>query len=359
MRFLAISGKTTKSLPRRTRNLQVLVDRYHFRFPSRRYNGKLWNEFQYVLGRRGPFPGAVPVCVCLIRNAEPFVELFIEHHQKSGFEHFLFIDNGSTDATIDLIAQYSGTTVWVTQLEFPRFAALARGAAVTAMTPENWVLILDSDELLRLPYDTAGADIQYATEYMDRHGYTAMIGQQLDLFRNGPLVESTEPVRRIQGGNWWCLPSDITREDVRSEIRWYGNIVANDQIQYLRGGIRKRLFGTNVTLTKVPLINSGKGVQYYGSHRARKAHFADTNCAVEHYLINSTLFAKAREHGYRHGSHNYSTFYGQIRDRLRDGGVDINEPDAISYQDCAELSGTPLVVVSESYRRDLPGKTDR
>src|ERR671921_2358140 len=122
------------------------------------------------------------VLVCLMRNGRPYVKSFVEHHFSLGIKHLFFLDNGSTDGTIEALKGYENVTVLQTGLPFKRYEVSIRQYLVKRFGREGrWCLYADIDELFDYPYsDVVGLDSLLG--YLNERSYTAVVAQMLDMF---------------------------------------------------------------------------------------------------------------------------------------------------------------------------------
>src|ERR671920_1791264 len=63
------------------------------------------------------------VLVCLVRDGRPYVKSFVEHHTSISVKHMFFLDNGSTDGTVEALKEYDNVTVLRSTLPFRRYKA--------------------------------------------------------------------------------------------------------------------------------------------------------------------------------------------------------------------------------------------
>jgi glycosyltransferase involved in cell wall biosynthesis len=61
------------------------------------------------------------VVLCLLRNGRPYVRSFAEHYASLGAKHLVFLDNGSTDGTVEALREYDNVTVLRSTLPFKRY----------------------------------------------------------------------------------------------------------------------------------------------------------------------------------------------------------------------------------------------
>src|SRR3712207_5935632 len=46
------------------------------------------------------------IVVCLVRDGRPYIRSFVEHYSSMGVKHLVFLDNGSTDGTVEALRKY-------------------------------------------------------------------------------------------------------------------------------------------------------------------------------------------------------------------------------------------------------------
>ena len=61
------------------------------------------------------------VVVCLVRDGRQYVKSFVEHYLSLGAKHIFFLDNGSTDGTVEALENHDNVTVLRSTLSFKRY----------------------------------------------------------------------------------------------------------------------------------------------------------------------------------------------------------------------------------------------
>src|SRR5438046_3032170 len=56
------------------------------------------------------------IVVCIVRNGEEYIKAFIKHYLSLNVDHIVFLDNGSTDQTLDIARRYARVTILRTRL---------------------------------------------------------------------------------------------------------------------------------------------------------------------------------------------------------------------------------------------------
>jgi hypothetical protein len=126
------------------------------------------------------------------RNEQLRLPAFLRHYRNIGVQRFFFVDNASSDGSVEYLRQQPDVHVFGTDDSF----RAARGGTVWLNTllarfgVGRWCVTVDVDELLCYPgSETAG--LEPLTRYLDRHGYEAMPCQLLDLYPDGPIRDCT------------------------------------------------------------------------------------------------------------------------------------------------------------------------
>ena len=226
------------------------------------------------------------VVVCLVRDGSPWVKPFVEHYSSLGVKHLFFLDNGSTDDTVEALTSYENVTVLRTGAPFREYQHPMRRYLIERFCRGRWSLCVDIDEFFDYPYSDI-VRLDALLGYLNRNSYTAVVAQMLDMF---PQEVSTgregnpEAFSRESHGFY-----DISNLEVQS-IQEHpscppDNTYASDEIEFFKAGIRGTVFGVNTALTKHPLVFSDGKVRPVdpGVHWVGNARVADLTCVLYHY----------------------------------------------------------------------------
>src|SRR5215204_2456382 len=130
------------------------------------------------------------VVVCLVRDGRPYVKSFVEHYTSMGAKHLFFLDNGSTDGTVEALKEYDTVTVFRSTLPFKRYQVPMRQYLVERFGGGRWCLCVDIDELFDYPYSDV-VSLSSFLSYLNNNSYTAVIAQMLDMFPEESLSEAS------------------------------------------------------------------------------------------------------------------------------------------------------------------------
>jgi glycosyltransferase involved in cell wall biosynthesis len=119
----------------------------------------------------------ISICVLLaVRNEAPYLRYLLPRLADDDLD-VVVIDNGSTDATPELLTAYRDRPVVLThKLPYLGYFSLGQQLsakqALIAQLPHQWVVHQDADEMLH--HDTPGLGLRAAIEEADAAGYNAL-----------------------------------------------------------------------------------------------------------------------------------------------------------------------------------------
>lgn len=199
-----------------------------------------------------------------VRNEALRLPHFLDHYRRLGVSHFLFVDNGSTDGTPDLLRDQPDTSVWTTSHSYrlSRFGLDWLTWLQIRHAHNHWCLTLDADEILIYPHwDTR--DLRALTSWLARQGQMSFGAMMLDLYPKGPLHQQAyhpgdDPFATL---NWFDAGNHCLQVQERMHNLW------------IQGGVRSRMFfgddpRRGPTLTKVPLVRWNRRYAYVNSTHA-------------------------------------------------------------------------------------------
>src|ERR671912_2732339 len=121
------------------------------------------------------------IVVCVVRDGRPYVRSFIEHYFSLGAKHIVFLDNGSTDETVEALKNYENVTVLHTGLLYKHYNVAMKRYLIERFGRGRWTLSVDIDELFEYPYSNV-VSLKALLRYLNEHSYTAVVTYMLDMF---------------------------------------------------------------------------------------------------------------------------------------------------------------------------------
>src|SRR5829696_8135354 len=297
------------------------------------------------------------VLVCLVRNGRPYVNSFVEHHTSMGIKHLFFLDNGSTDGTIEALKEYDNVTVLRTGLPFKRYEVSIRQYLVERFGRENrWCLYADIDELFDYPYSDV-ISLDSLLRYLNERSYTAVAAQMLDMFPEEPLSgRASNPDEPLKERHRFYDISNVKKMSIKEHPLTRHNTYESDDIEFFYGGAFETLFDCIPPwLTKwAPTFSDGKLKHFtHDVHRLDDARVADLTCVLFHYKFLDEYFHKqaasaVREENYVGNSRQYKK-YLQVLESTP--SLQVKRESAGELRSINDLVENGFLVVSEEYMR--------
>ena len=271
-------------------------------------------------------PNAI-LCFSTVRNEAIRLPYFLEHHRKLGVDHFLFVDNQSSDGTADYLSRQPDVSLWTTpdSYRLSRFGVDWLTVLQVRHGHGRWCLTLDADEILIYPFhDTR--PLPALTEWLDRRGIASFGALMLDMYPKGPLGQQPyapggDPTLALQ---WFDAGNYMIQKKNDLENLW------------IQGGPRARLFFADTprrapTMGKVPLVKWNRRYVYVSSthsllprrlnHVYNEAGGEWASGVLLHTKFLNTIAAKSAEEKQRREHFANSDLYEGYYDSL------MNDPD--------------------------------
>ncbi|GGX40216.1 hypothetical protein GCM10007385_04430 [Tateyamaria omphalii] len=201
------------------------------------------------------------MCFSTLRNEAIRLPFFLDYYREMGINHFLIVDNDSTDGSLDYLVQQPDVSVWSTKAGYKRarFGVDWLNWLQMKYGHDHWTLVVDPDEFLVYPFcDTR--PLRALTDWLDASSIKSFSAMLLDMYPKGRLDE--QPYTAGQN------PIDIAS--------WFdsGNytITKNEKLGnlWIQGGPRARVFFPDEperapALNKIPLVRWDRRYAYASS----------------------------------------------------------------------------------------------
>lgn len=196
-----------------------------------------------------------------VRNEKIRLPYFLEYYRNLGVQHFLFVDNESTDGTTEYLREQPDVSVWWTRSGYKnaRFGMDWLGWLLFRYGHDHWCLTLDPDEFLIYPHcDTR--PLPALTDWLDESNRRAFPAMLLDMYPKGPLDEELYQ----EGKN----PFEIARWFDPANYSIHKNPIYDNL--WIQGGPRIRTFFaldpiSGPALNKIPLVRWNRRYTYISS----------------------------------------------------------------------------------------------
>jgi len=133
-----------------------------------------------------------PVVISVVKNELNRLGDFYRHYREAGIERFAIIDNGSTDGSLEYLCDQSDTLVLSIESQFEwrlKHGWITRAIDLIGRGRDVWYIYVDADE--HIVFDSADDTFGQLCARMDAVGVRRIRGLLVDMYREGPLLEST------------------------------------------------------------------------------------------------------------------------------------------------------------------------
>jgi hypothetical protein len=285
--------------------------------------------------------------ISVVRNGALYVASFMDHYQSLGVAHCVFLDNGSTDDTVERLCAYPRVTVLRTDLPYAKYENTMKRYLAERFSPGRWHLCADIDELFDYPCSPE-LTLRDFLHYLNSRGFSAVVTQMLDMF-------SALPLQQVQSGPSDRLKDKYTYYDLsaveRTPYRWSAPF--RPEIKMHWGGIRRTVFGTNNGLTKASLVRMDPGVRpFVAWHQATGAVLADVSCVLMHYPFVSAFANKVTEAARtgRYGPTTTDEYIAYANGLAQEPGLTLLSGNACRFCGLEALVADGFLVTSDNYR---------
>jgi len=291
------------------------------------------------------------IVLCVVKNGEKLIDAFIKHYQSIGFKHIIFIDNDSSDTTIERAKKYSNVTVLHSPADFRTKKIKLKYALLRAFGIGTWSLIVDIDELFHFPHmDTI--NLTKFIHYLNEYKYDCVVAQMLDMVPAYSLKQIKEaPIESISHERWYF--DDINIEKKKYNVK--NNQVSNSEIMFWYGGIRKSVFGIDsIFLTKHPFVFGDGDILFQSSHTTGYRNVADISGILLHYKFVGDVYQRTKQavidKNFYRDSQEYQ-HYLEVFESSED--TQLLHNDCIAYENHSTLLNRNLFAITDQYRTFL------
>ena len=195
------------------------------------------------------------------RNERIRLPYFLRYYREMGVNHFLIVDNDSTDGSLEYLMKQPDVSVWFTRKSYKRsrFGVDWLNWLQWQYAHGHWALVVDPDEFLIYPFcDTR--PIRALTDWLDASSIKSFSAMLLDMYPKGridaqPYAEGQDPMEIT---SWFDSGNYMIEKN-----RKFGNL-------WIQGGPRARMFFRDKpeaapALNKIPLVKWDRKYTYVSS----------------------------------------------------------------------------------------------
>lgn len=307
-----------------------------------------------------------------LRNEALRLPYFLEHYRSIGVDRFLFVDNGSTDGTIELLRQFNDCHIFSTDQPMASSEGGSKWIAplLSAYGTSGWNLIADADELLIYP-DCESIPLRRFCEEVEREASNAVPAQLVDMYPLGPInsinynpgdsfishcshfdgegyreVSSSGEAPVVLGGPRLRLfyPELLDRRFFARARRAVAYKLATGPAARLLPGLKRLRPLSAPMLNKVPLIRWHTGMTLGpAAHSISGASLSCSRLALLHFKFLGDFSRKVREEldrkQYFNGGEEYKRYYKRMSRSSVDFGCELT----CEYRGSSQLEDLGLI----------------
>ncbi|SEJ38581.1 Glycosyl transferase family 2 [Cribrihabitans marinus] len=196
-----------------------------------------------------------------LRNEKIRLPHFLRYYRDLGVDHFLIVDNDSSDGTHEFLSGQKDVSLWHTDRSYRRaaFGVDWLNHLLRKYAHGHWALVVDPDEFFIYPFcDTR--PIRALTDWLDNTSVRSFGAMLIDIYPKGPLDQAiySEGQDPLEIARWFDSGNYTIRKNPT-----YGNL-------WIQGGPRARTFFPDnpakaPALNKIPLVKWNRRYAYVSS----------------------------------------------------------------------------------------------
>jgi hypothetical protein len=292
------------------------------------------------------------IVLCLVKNGEQYIKYFIEHYFSLGVRHIVFLDNCSTDKTIKIAKKFKNITILQTDFPFTNNNDMRmRNYLINKFSKNKWSLCVDIDEFFDYPFSNI-LPLNKFLDYLNKNKYTAVVTQMLDMFPKQIIVGNEPKFNRKQHCYYSINKIKKTPYPANRKCK-----INNKNIFIFSNGIRKKVFNTDVFLTKHALfLNSLKTKRGHYGHMVNNSNIADISAVLYHYkftkgFFNSVKDAVKQKHHFLE-SKEYKAYYSILSKKNK---IIFKTKTSKKLSNTNQLINDNFLIVSDFYKSYVKG----
>jgi glycosyl transferase family 2 len=289
----------------------------------------------------------------VVRNEALRLPSTLRHHRAIGVHRFFVLDNGSTDGTLDFLANEPDVHVYSTEESYAasQWGVVWTNTLLDAFGGDRWTLTVDADEHFIYPH-YEDLNLAQFSRYLDHTGVQGVVSLLLDMYADRPVKETVhDPQASLIDTCRFFDPTGY-------------RVTPNDLCPFftIEGGLRERIFKEAQvdfhapTVSKIPLVRWKVGMRF-----AYSTHSLTTNVMVSkmfggllHFKFLSDFHQRVETEVARNehfeGAREYRVYLDLLR---RDGAVNFFTPASARFQDSAQLVALDLMRTEPAFEQSV------
>lgn len=199
----------------------------------------------------------VPAVVLCVKNDRRRIEMLVKHYRALGVEKFIFLDNGSTDGTLEWMMEQEDIDLFITKDQYSSFVKEAWiNRLVSYYGFDHWYILTDSDELVTY-INMEKYPLAEVIKYAEKNKIERIEGLTLDMYSEKALFKGGINGEDIEKTYCWMDSDSYTTESRK--------VCGVDTVAMI-GGPRDRIMNVTPSLMKYPLVWFSEGTVSADAH---------------------------------------------------------------------------------------------
>jgi len=288
------------------------------------------------------------ILFCTLRNEAHRITFFLDYYRQLGINHFIFVDNGSDDNFLELVADCEDVTVYYTEASYKdsNFGMYWLNYLLRKYGSGHWCLTCDPDEFFVYPKMEA-LKLSDLTHYLDQNHRPSFFTLMVDMYGKGKLSES----------NYTPGTNPVEVNPYFDMLGYHFHENGNYNSMWAQGGVRMRtMFRNNPieapAINKTPLIKWKWYYAYISSmhmaipRRLNGGYRNDLTGALLHFKFIASFEEKIAEEMQRGQHYGDSAEYIRYQQFLKDS-QNYCDVSSVQYEGWQQLMKLGLVKAKE------------
>jgi hypothetical protein len=284
-----------------------------------------------------------------VRNERAILPYFFDYYRKLGVSRFFVVDNDSSDGTREFVLSQSDAHLFATSGSYAQaqYGLVWIRHLLYRYGCRRWCILADADELLIYP-QMDRVTLPELCRRLDARRFEGLECMLLDMYSDRPIKDAIY----TPGQN----PLDIC--PFFDPASHYPRHFYDCQAPF--GGVRQRMFGTEVCLRKVPLVKvTPYTYVHLGYHEVWTVRLAEMRGVMLHFKFFSRFCAAAKEEAYRGEHWNGASEYKKYLDVLQDQQeLNLAYEGSVRYSGAEQLLRLNLIKETPDWRAYAVGRGD-
>jgi len=272
----------------------------------------------------------------MARNESLRLPYFFDYYFGKGVDRVFFIDNGSTDNSIEIALSYDNVHVFQTKESFKNYSNWME-ILLDRYGNGYWCIAADVDEILTFPYYES-ISIKQFCQFLEQEGDAALQCLFLDMYSDKPISNNTYK----PGEN----PLDVCPffdPSYGEENKIWMNPKHQKKFNCTRffGNMRQRVFGLdNISLSKISLFKYDKAKVFAGRgmHAMDGVKFSPARGVTMHFKylqdFNSRVVSEAVRGEHEGNAIDYKSYAKKVEE---DADLNCYFEDSVKFTNSAKL----------------------